>query len=226
MVDGDDEWSALAPLEDALEEGEVSVEEESGEDVPDLKHAKDIRSPSAEQVEKHKVTHLPYGSWCKHCIMGRGIGRPHTTSTTASSVPIVGMDYFFVTKEGVRRRDELAKELAGVLEDHGAPASESLREGHKVSGDAGKAAAGGTSEEAITKARTAGKIVKCLLVRCFQSKNVFAHVVPQKGGDEEHYCAKLAVDDIGWLGHTKVIVKTDNERSVVALKHRVAKMLK
>ena len=31
MVAGDDEWSTLAPLEDALEEGEVSVEEESEE---------------------------------------------------------------------------------------------------------------------------------------------------------------------------------------------------
>ena len=166
--------------------------------------------------------------------MGRGIGRPHTTSTATSSVPIVGMDYFFITKEGVRRRDELAKELAEVLEDHGAPASKGLREGHKVSEDAQASAAnpaepdsvGNANEDAITRARAAGKVVKCLLVRCFQSKNVFAHVVPQKGDDEEHYCAKLAVDDIGWLGHTKVIVKTDNERSVVALKHRVAKMLK
>ena len=57
MVDEDGElFSTLAPLEDALEEGEVSVEEESGEDVPDLKHATDVGSPSAEQVEKHKVT--------------------------------------------------------------------------------------------------------------------------------------------------------------------------
>ena len=69
MVDGDDEWSTLAPLEDALEEGEVSVEEESEEDTPDLKHVKDVGSPSAEQVERHRVTHLPYRSWCKQCIM-------------------------------------------------------------------------------------------------------------------------------------------------------------
>ena len=32
--------------------------------------------------------------------------------------------------------------------------------------------------------------------------------------------------DIEWLGHTKVILKTDNERAIVALKHRVAKTLK
>ena len=32
--------------------------------------------------------------------------------------------------------------------------------------------------------------------------------------------------DIEWLGHTKVMIKTDNERAIVALKHRVAKNLK
>ena len=117
-----EEPNTLAPLESALEEGEISVEGESDEDVPDLKHATDVGSPSTEQVERHKVTHLPYRSWCKHCVMGRGVGRPHTTSTTQSAMPIVGMDYFFVTKEGVRRRDELAKELAEVMENHGAPA--------------------------------------------------------------------------------------------------------
>ena len=111
-------------------------------------------------------------------------------------MPLVGMDYFYITKEGLRRREEMAKD---VSED---------------------------GDEAITQARTQGEIVKCLLVRCFKRKNIFAHVVPQKGDDEEHYCAKLVANDIEWLGHTKIIIKTGTERPVVALKHRVAKHLK
>ena len=146
----------LAPLEDSLEEGEVHVEEESEEDAADLKHATDVKSPSADQVERHRVSHFPYRSWCKQCVMGRGVGRPHATSTTESSVPIVGMDYFYITREGVRRRDEMAKEL----------------------GDAG--------EEAITQARASGEVLKCLLVRCLQRRCVSAHVVPQKSDDEDH----------------------------------------
>ena len=55
---------------------------------------------------------------------------------------------------------------------------------------------------------------------------MFARVVPQKDDDEDHYCSKLAVADIEWLGRTKVITKTDNERATVAFKHRVAKTLK
>ena len=106
------------------------------------------------------------------------------------------MQCFYITKEGLRRRDELAKELSG------------------------------DSEEASTAARAAGDVAKCLLVRCIHTKDVFAHVVPQNGDDEDHYCARLAVADIQWLGHTKVLLKTDNERAIVALKHRVAKILK
>ena len=192
-----DEWSSriLAPIEDALEEGEVSIEE-SEEDAADLRHATNVASPSAADIEKHRMTHYPFRSWCKQCVMGRGVGRGHAKSASESSVPIVSMDYFYITKEGVRRREEISKELSGE------------------------------GEEAITQARAKGEVLKCLLIRCLKSKNVFGHVVPQKGDDEDHYCAKLAAADIEWLGHTKIIIKTDNERAIVALKHRVAKHLK
>ena len=79
----------------------------------------------------------------------------------------------------------------------------------------------GDRDSNIAAARAAGKLIKCFLVRCMSSKSVFAHVVPQKGDDEDHFCAKLAVEDIKWMGHTMVIIKTDNERAVVSLKSRV-----
>ena len=105
--------------------------------------------------------------------MGRGTGTKHQSSQDAHDIPRVGLDYFFITTEGVKRRDELGFELS--------------EEG----------------EAAIDKARTSGSVVKCLVVRCMESKNVFGHVVPQKGDDEEHYCANLVASDIEWLGHTK-----------------------
>ena len=94
-------------------------------------------------------------------------------------MPIMGMGYFYVTKEGIRRRDELAKEMA-----------------QPSASPAGHDPVGGAGEEAISQARATGEVLKCLLVRCLTSKNVFAHVVPQQGDDEDHCCAKLAVDDI------------------------------
>ena len=174
MVDMDSDL-VLAPIEDTLEEGEVHVEEESEEDAPKLRLAPNVVSPSREKIEDHRICHYPYRSWCKQCVMGRGVGQPHAKSTQESLVPIVGMDYFYITKEGVRRRTELAKELEAALEKASAPAAEALRRGDEL------------ADEAISKARSNGEVVKCLLVRCLQSKNVFAHVVPQEGDDEDHY---------------------------------------
>ena len=83
--------------------------------------------------------------------MGRGTGQPHTKSTQQSTVPIVGMDYFYVTQEGVRRRDELAKELAEVLDQMHAPGSSLVREGQAI-GDAR------ADDEADASGRPAGLV--------------------------------------------------------------------
>ena len=32
----------------------------------------DPRQPSEQEMEEHEMTHLPFRSWCRHCIMGRG----------------------------------------------------------------------------------------------------------------------------------------------------------
>ena len=98
---------------------------------------------------------------------------------------MLGMDYYFITKDGIKRRDELPANL------------------------------GDDSEEAVTQARARGQLVKCMAVRCFRTKNTFTHVVLQKGDDEDHYCARLVSSDIEWLGHISVIFKSDNERAIV-----------
>ena len=106
------EVPTFVSLEDSLGEGGVHVRMELEEDTPDLKRATDVSSQTAGQVERPRVSHLPYRSWCKQCVMGRGVGRPHAASPTESSAPNVGMDYFFITREGVRLRDQLAKAMA------------------------------------------------------------------------------------------------------------------
>ena len=52
----------LAPVEDVLAEGEVSIQEESGEDVADLKHANSPLQQTPDAIERHRVDHIPYRS--------------------------------------------------------------------------------------------------------------------------------------------------------------------
>ena len=37
----------------------------------------DPKLPPRAEVEAHNLTHLPYRSWCKHCVRGRGKELPH-----------------------------------------------------------------------------------------------------------------------------------------------------
>ena len=59
--------------------------------------------------------------------------------------------------------------------------------------------------------------IKVLVVHDNRSKAVFAHVVPVKGGDEGGFAVKAIVDDVVWLGYSKVVLNTDNEPAIFKL---------
>ena len=103
-ADGWEMVRLMAPLETPGGDGEVNIEDED-ENEP-VKMAKDPGQPSAAQEKEHRVDHYPYRSWCKFCVMGRGIGFQHRRAP-GSVVPRIGMDYFFITAGGVKKRDEL-----------------------------------------------------------------------------------------------------------------------
>ena len=60
--------------------------------------------------------------------MGRGLGQSHTASPEESSVAIVAQDYFYITSEGVQRRDELDLEIR----DDNVKIDDARRSGHIV----------------------------------------------------------------------------------------------
>ena len=94
-------------------------------------------------------------------------------------MPIIGVDYFFLTKGGVHTRKELEFSLTP----------------------------GGETE--LEAARSRDDLVKCLLVRCFHHKAVFAHLVPQKGLDEKNIACDFVLQDLEWLGRTRIIPKSE-----------------
>ena len=59
--------------------------------------------------------------------------------------------------------------------------------------------------------------IKLLVVRGSKSKAIFGHVVPQKGLDEKGFSVDSLVEDVKWLGYTKVTLKSDNEPAIVKL---------
>ena len=59
----------MTPKEEQDEKNLMSWEEFGNRKVV-RKH--DPRQPSQQEKEEHEMTHLPFGSWCRHCIMARG----------------------------------------------------------------------------------------------------------------------------------------------------------
>ena len=185
----------MAPIGDQPEEEQDAEIEEDVGDVEPLKKARDPKLPSAADIAEHELTHIPYRDWCKWCNLGRGRGIPHRHGGD-SAVPIVGIDYFFITSEGVKRRKELEFEENS------------------------------SGETALLAARSSGEIIKCLLIRCFQSKELFTYCIPVKGADEDDYSAGLVSSAVFWLGHLELIFKGGNEKALQAMIDRAMQLIR
>ena len=91
---------------------EENNEEEEGERaiIVKVKHRPEL--PNQEEVDQHfAANHVPFRSWCKHCIMGRSDNNAHKKSKNhdQQEVTTVSCDYGYMTSEskhGEKEEDE------------------------------------------------------------------------------------------------------------------------
>ena len=88
---------------DIEEEANAQREQECGHRK--TKRMLDPKLPSVEEVQQHMLTHLPYRSWCPHCVRGRGKEMDHKRKAQRDepSVPEYHMDYCFPGDEDGQR---------------------------------------------------------------------------------------------------------------------------
>ena len=65
-----------------------------------------------------------------------------------------------------------------------------------------------------------------MIAHCQKTKCVFSHVTPQKGIDADRYAVERLARDVQWLGHTRIILKSDNEKAILKLLTEVLKSLR
>ena len=143
------------------------------DDVEDPKLRKVPAAPSQQEIEDHNVNHLPFRSWCKHCVRGKSKAHPHrVTDNRISGVPIVSIDYMFMS------------ENQKATEEKGMPN---------------------------------------LVLKDRDTKTIKACTVTSKGIND--YAVRRIVKAIEELGHKKIILKSDGESAIVALKRRIKHIL-
>ena len=86
-----------------LGSGDIDVDVEPSEDegrrVP--RKVAEPRMPTQVEIEEHNITHLPYRSWCIHCVRGRGeqAGHLRQEERPENAIPEVHMDYCFMGRK-------------------------------------------------------------------------------------------------------------------------------
>ena len=81
--------SATSPA--ALPEGEVQKQTRAKRLAPLV---------DEREFDLHMITHLPFRSWCDHCVRGKASDDAHVARQEVSTgVPRWGMDYFFLGRE-------------------------------------------------------------------------------------------------------------------------------
>ena len=93
-----DGGSELSDVED------VFVGEEA--ELPKMIRCED--RPSEEEVKAHNRTHLPYRSWCPHCVRGKARRGNHRRRMRRlrSKIPVISVDYMWMKgKKGEGEED-------------------------------------------------------------------------------------------------------------------------
>ena len=77
---------------------EVLFEEASGEQGRKPQGLRSPTAPTREEYETHVLTHIPYRSWCWHCVSSRRPNTAHHLSRRKAhrKIPLMTIDYFFI----------------------------------------------------------------------------------------------------------------------------------
>ena len=124
-VADDDEWEELerSGLLDEADSGRPMMDGEEvsavdGEVVREAQGVPAPKQPTKAQIALHNLTHLPYRSWCPHCLAARRPNASHRRNKSSSgrTVPLFCADYAFIRKP---EEDPAVDRLAEFLKSTG-----------------------------------------------------------------------------------------------------------
>ena len=87
------------------EQNREDVDEDEDEEYAVRKTVKKLnpRELRGEEEEEHEETHLPFRSWCRHCVRGRGKEEACRDAKSDQEVAEVHLDFSFMEDDGEDR---------------------------------------------------------------------------------------------------------------------------
>ena len=92
-------------------EDETEIEEEGG-CIRIGKGYGEPQEPTAAMINRHNLTHLPYRSWCPHCVAARRNNASHFSGSTTRQKPLLVADYCLISD--TKTEDKLTNLVARV----------------------------------------------------------------------------------------------------------------
>ena len=83
-----------------MNEGGMSVGEEERTEAKPNKGLNHGIKPSQKEVDEHERTHLPFRSWCAHCVKGKGQSHPHWNKDKEDcGIATISWNYFYMNDD-------------------------------------------------------------------------------------------------------------------------------
>ena len=60
--------------------------------------------PSKREMEEHMLTHIPFRTWCPHCVRGKARATYHKKERAERQIPVISMDYMYMESAGSEDR--------------------------------------------------------------------------------------------------------------------------
>ena len=95
----------------ASEREKVSAASDDANGSEEIQAQRTLQSPvlpTLSELQKHRITHLPFRAWCPDCVEAFAREMAHRLSAHEKrDFPLISVDYFFLSSKGVVTRDEV-----------------------------------------------------------------------------------------------------------------------
>ena len=99
-----------------MEDGEGGEDESMQEGAEEGRRPmfrKSENQPSSQEVQEHMKTHIPYRSWCAHCVRGRGRRDPHKVRRRKEEDQVI-IHTSQLTTDSSRRTTLMIRQIRGA----------------------------------------------------------------------------------------------------------------